>query len=83
MQVDNLKFKRQRSIIIEKNKDLIGTNKNKWDRLTKQSTEDVLANQDAVIKEATEEADEAAAENAKEDANKIENEADIPKPEAI
>jgi len=83
MQVDNLKFKRQRSIIIEKNKDLIGTNKIKWNRLIKQNGRDIKANQDAEIEEATEEADEAAAESARKDAEAIEEQAEIPKVEAI
>jgi len=83
MQIDNLQYKRQRSIILEKNKDLIGTDKSKWTRLTKQNTSDILTNQNAVIKEATEEADDAARENAEEDARNIEDKAEIPKEEGV
>ena len=83
MQIDNLQFKRQRSVIEEKNKSLEGTNKKQYDRLTKRNTTDILENQTTVIAEATKDAGEAAENSAKEDAEKIEEKAEIPKAEGV
>lgn len=82
-QVDIIQFKRQRSVILEKNKGLAGTKPDQWKRVTQQNTEDTIQNQKDSIDEATKDLEETAAESARDDAKEIENEAEIPKPEGI